>query len=61
VVTVSIDGAIPGVEATLDRNTLKAGEKAVLTVRRGENARSGSINIHVRPTDELIPIQVTIQ
>lgn len=50
-----------GIEATLDHDQLQAGEKAVLTVKAGENAKGGTVAVRVRQTSELIPIAVTIQ
>jgi hypothetical protein len=49
------------VEVKLDRTALKAGEKAVLTVRAGDNAKSGVLSIQVTQTNQVIPIQVTIE
>jgi hypothetical protein len=57
---LAIQGAVPGVEATLDRTVLKAGEKAVLTLKPGENAKSGALEIRVVQTSELIPIRVSV-
>ena len=58
---IAIQGTVPGVEATLDRSVLKAGEKAILTLRPGENARSGGLEIRVVQTMELIPIKVSVE
>jgi hypothetical protein len=59
-VTIGLQGTVSGVEASLDHTVLKAGEKATLTLRPGENLRPGTINIQVQPTSEVIPIRVTV-
>ena len=58
---ISLTGSVPGVEVKLDRTVLKAGEKAVLTVRAGDNAKSGVLSIQVVQTNQVIPIQVAIE
>ncbi len=58
---ISLTGSVPGVEVKLDRTVLKAGEKAVLTVRAGDDAKSGVLSIQVEQTNQVIPIQVAIQ
>jgi hypothetical protein len=58
---LEIVGKIAGVEAKLDSTTLKANEKAVLTVKAGEGAQSGSLQIAVLPISQMIPIQVTVK
>ena len=59
--SLSIQGAVPGVEAKLDNPILKAGEKAVLTLRAGEGARSGALGIRVEQTGEMLPLQVRVE
>jgi hypothetical protein len=58
---ISLTGSVPGVEVKLDRAVLKTGEKAVLTVRAGDNAKSGVLSIQVEQTNQVIPIQVAIR
>ena len=58
---ISLTGSVPGVEVKLDRTVLKAGEKAVLTVRAGDNAKPGVLSIQVEQTNQVIPIQVAIR
>jgi hypothetical protein len=58
---ISLTGSVPGVEVKLDRTVLNAGEKAVLTVRAGDGAKSGVLSIQVAQTNQVIPIQVTIE
>ena len=58
---ISLTGSVPGVEVMLDRTVLNTGEKAVLTVRAGDDAKSGVLSIQVEQTNQVIPIQVAIQ
>ena len=60
--TLQIADSLPGVEAKLDRNELKIGESAVLTLRAGEATKtSGVLNIRVEQTTELIPIRIDVK
>ncbi len=61
VMDVSLYGTIPGVEAKLDHTSLKLADKAVLTIRAAEGAKSGLLTIRVEQTGEFIPIRVEIQ
>jgi hypothetical protein len=58
---ISLSGSVPGVEVKLDRTVLNAGEKAVLTVQAGNEAKSGTLSIQVEQTNQVIPIQVAIR
>jgi hypothetical protein len=58
---ISLMGSLPGVEVKLDRTVLNAGEKAVLTVQAGHDAKSGVLSIQVEQTNQVIPIQVAIR
>ncbi len=58
---ISLTGSVPGVDVKLDRTVLNTGEKAVLTVRAGEDARPGVLSIQVEQTNQVIPIQVVIR
>ena len=58
---ISLTGSVPGVEVKLDRTVLDAGEKAVLTVRAGDNAKPGVLSIQVEQTNQVIPIEVAIE
>jgi hypothetical protein len=58
--SISIMGAPPGVEVKLDRMDLKSGEKALLTFRAGADAKPGILSIRVEQTNQVIPIQVSI-
>jgi hypothetical protein len=61
VMSISLSGMLPGVEGKLDRTSLKAGEKAVLTLRAGSKAKPGVINVVVELTNQLLPIQVNVK
>jgi hypothetical protein len=58
---ISLTGALQGVEVKLDRTVLNAGEKAVLTMQAGHDAKPGVLSIQVEQTNQVIPIQVAIQ
>jgi hypothetical protein len=59
--TISLTGSVPGVEVNLDHTILNTGEKAVLTVQAGTDAKSGVLSIRVEQTNQVIPIQVAIK
>jgi hypothetical protein len=62
VVNLSVSGAVPGVDATLDRTALKAGEKATLTLHsKGGAARSGTLVIEVAQTARQLPLKVVVK
>ena len=61
VMNISLTGSVPDVEVKLDRTALSAGEKAVLTLEAGHDARPGVLSIRVEQTSQVIPIQVAIQ
>ena len=61
VMMISLSAMLPGVEGKLDRTTLKAGEKAVLTLRAGSKAKPGVINVVVEQTNQFLPIQVNVK
>ena len=58
--SVSLLGALPGVEAKFDKPLVQSGGKAVLTLRAAKGARSGVLTIQVEQTGQLFPIQVTV-
>jgi hypothetical protein len=58
---ISLTGSVPGVEVKLDRTILNAGEKAVLTIQAGNDAKPGVLSIQVEQTNQVIPIQVAIK
>lgn len=61
VMGISLLGSISGVEVKLDRVNLSAGEKALVSLRTTDGAKSGTLSIQVEQTNEVIPIQVNIQ
>lgn len=58
---VVYDAPPAGVEATLDRTELKAGEKAVLKIRAGKDAKPGVINVTVQQTNQVIAVKVVLK
>lgn len=58
--SLSVPAPLPGVEAKLDKSTVLAGGKAVLTLRAAKGAKSGVLNVQVEQTGQLLPIQITI-
>jgi hypothetical protein len=56
---------LTGLEATLDRTDLKAGEQAKVSIRfeppEGHRAWNAEIRVHVSPTNQVIPILVAIR
>ena len=60
--TLVVYGTPPaGVEATLDRAELKAGEKAVMKIRAGKDAKPGVINVTVQQTSQIIAVKVVLK
>jgi hypothetical protein len=59
--SISVAGKVPGIDVKFDRTDLKAGEKALLTLRAGNDARSGVLSIRVEQTGEMLPIQITVK
>ncbi len=59
-VTLSIQGKVEGVEAVFDRLVVPAGEKATLTVKAGDDAKSGTFTVQVPALNKSIPIRVTV-
>ena len=58
---VSIVGTIPGIEAKFDNANMKIGAQSILTVKAGDGAKSGVLNIKVEQTGIFIPVQVIVQ
>ena len=58
---ISLQGKLPGIEAKFDRTSVPAGEKAVLTLKAGSDAKSGVLNAQVEQTTQVIHIQVTVK
>ncbi|HTX38352.1 MAG TPA: hypothetical protein VME43_25165 [Bryobacteraceae bacterium] len=58
---LSIAGKLAGVDATIDNPSPKGNQKAVLKLKAGENAESGTLEIVVQPINQLIPIHVAVK
>lgn len=58
---LQLNGKIPGVEAKLDNDRLKANDKATVTLKAGEDAQSGTLEVVVKPIDQVIAIHVTVK
>jgi hypothetical protein len=59
--SLALSGAPPGVDVKLDHMNLNAGEKAVLSLRAGTDAKPGVLSIRVEQTNQIIPISITIK
>jgi len=59
--SISLIGALPGIDVKLDHMNMNAGEKAVLTLKAAATAKSGVLSVRVDQTNQVIPIQVTIE
>jgi hypothetical protein len=59
--SIKVDEVTGGLQATLDKAQLNRDETAVLTVRAGKDAKSGTVSVLVDPTRELVNIQVTVK
>jgi hypothetical protein len=57
---IALAGSVPGVDAKLDRAEVKPGERALLTLHAGDEAKSGAIKVRVAPTGQSIAIQVNV-
>jgi hypothetical protein len=57
-VTLVLAQVLPGIETTIDKPSLKTGEKAVVTLKAGDNPNAGFIGFHVEPTGELVSIEI---
>ena len=58
--TVSVTGRPVGVEAQLAHTEISGKDKTTLTLKAGDQAKSGTLSIAVMQTREVIPIRVTI-
>ncbi len=59
--TFFILGGVGGVVATFEPPSIKPGEKAVLTLKAGPNAKSGPLLIGVTETKEIVSVPVAIK
>ncbi len=60
-VTLSIEGKLPGIEASLDHLDVPASGKATLIVKVSEGAKSGTITVRAMPLGKMMPIQITVK
>lgn len=60
-VSIDLTGALPGVDVKLDRMNIGAGEKGILSLRAGKDAKAGVLSLRVEQTNQVIPIQVKIE
>ncbi|MGA1995095.1 MAG: hypothetical protein ABSH45_04880 [Bryobacteraceae bacterium] len=60
-VTLAARSTAPGVEVHIDQAQVKAGDRAVLTIHAGDSATSGSVQVEVKPTGQVITIKTTVQ
>jgi hypothetical protein len=60
-VTVSVQGRLEGIEAAFDRETIPAGEKATLTLKAADSAKSGTLTVRAMPLGNAMPIHVTVK
>jgi hypothetical protein len=58
--TVSLAGAVPGVDAKLDQTSIPAGQKAVVTLRASAGAKPGVLTLRVEQTNQVFSIQVNV-
>jgi len=58
---VKVFSAPDGVDAKLDKTTLKSKEKAVLKINTEKEARAGVVQLRVEQTGQLIPIQIKLK
>ena len=61
VMFVSVANKLGGIQATFSASSIKAGEKSVLTLKASEGAKSGTLNIRIEPTGEILPIEISVQ
>jgi hypothetical protein len=57
---VSLSPALHHIEAKLDKSSVPAGGKSVLTLTAAKGAKSGVLNVQVEQTLQQLPIQITI-
>jgi hypothetical protein len=50
-----------GVEASIDNTSPAANQKSILTIKAGDLAASGKLEIYVLPIKQLIPVQVNVK
>jgi hypothetical protein len=58
---VKVFSAPEGVEAKLEKTTLKSNEKVVLKINTDKDARAGTVQLRVEQTGQIIPIQIKLK
>jgi len=58
---LTVVGKITGVEATLDHSQLKVGDRAILTLKAGDQPHSGLLSVRVEQTGMILPVQIVIK
>jgi hypothetical protein len=59
--TLVLTQTLPGIEVTVDQAVLKAGDKAVVTLKANENPHTGTMSFRVDPTGETLAWEVKRQ
>jgi len=59
-ITLAARSTTPGIEVHIDQPQVKASEHAVLTIHAADGATSGSVEVRVQPTGQLIAIKTTV-
>jgi len=54
---LEIAQVLPDIQVTLDKKSLNRGEKAVATLKCGDNPHAGEIAFHITPTQETIAVR----
>ena len=57
---VSLSPNLLQIETKLDKPSVPAGGKSVLTLTAAKGAKSGVLNVQVEQTLQILPIQITI-
>jgi hypothetical protein len=52
---------LPGVEVHIDHAQVEAGGHAVITIHAGNSTASGSVEVAVQPTGQIIAIKTTVE
>ena len=54
-------GQVAGIEAKLEKPGVKGGDSVLLNLKAGDDAKSGTLNIVVLTTGEMLPVTVTVK
>jgi hypothetical protein len=61
VLTLTIRAKLAGIQTRFDKSSVPSGEKAVLTIKATNAARTGRLDVQVDPTGQILPIQVSVK